>query len=501
MRINLKISDWLRVIIVALAGLSVAAYRLIDQNHPYIDGASVALMVTLGAVLYSVSGRYSSKFPSAILVTVMLIIFVQSRVFVLIIYPESLLHHSRVTSVMFNTTMVYIIVGSIACYLGCAVAYVRYGGRRSRGFREIQGNHDQEVSFFWTVFMISVGLTLAVYYSLGYAGATGSGAHLGFFQRYVARLVAPTAWLIMFLSAYMLHPDRRAKIYLLITAVGAYVIGLMLQGSRSGVFESLTLLLAAKVLLEGNFVLPLRQRHLMLSLIALPVVLLSFQIPTQLREHWYDSKFSLAEHLGDILSGKTPVLGDETMILDISYRLSFIEPTLFPIFATDLDLNDVSDLVNPRTTALSSVNRLIPGKPLGDILFTEYAFGFIYNAQDGVLAYSENGRVDRVGYEWSMFGISYQLFGFYGGCVFIFLVTALLVKLIKVLAASKSIYGVSFGLYFMTIFIVWIRNLGIDNLIDRTAHGFAVLLIYAVLHWMLTRGAKVGSDQAYASMS
>jgi hypothetical protein len=500
LRINLRISGWLRVIIVALAGLSVAAYCLIDEKHPYINGSSVALISVFGAVLYAVSGRYSTKFPSAILVTLLLIIFVQSRLFVLIIYPESLLHNSRVSYAMLNTTMMYIIAGTVCCYLGCAAAHVGYGGLRSRVRRKVQGNGDQAVGFFWTAFMISVGLTLAVYYSLGYAGATGGGAHLGFFQRYVARLVAPTAWLIMFLPAYMLHHNRRAKTYLLITAVGTYIIGLMLQGSRSGVFESLALLLAAKVLLEGNFVLLIRLRHLLLTLLALPVGLLSFQIPTQLRAHWYDSNFSIAVHLGKVLSGETPILEDETMISDISYRLSFIEPTLFPIFASDLGLNDVSDLVNPRTTALLSINRLIPGKPLGDILFTEYAFGYMYE-ENGVMAYSEDGRVDRVGYEWSVFGISYQLFGFYGGCLFILMTTALLVKTVRVFTRRENIYGFSFGLYFMTIFIVWIRNLGIDNLIDRTVHGFAVLVIYAAIYWVITRGAKAGFGRAYASPS
>ena len=500
MRINYKISSWLRVIIVTLMGLSVVAYHHLDQKHPYIDGSSVDLMILFGAVLFGVSGRYSTKFPSAILVTLLLIIFVQSRMFILITYPESLLHHIRVTAAMFNTTLAYMIAGTIACYLGCAVAHLGFGGPRSLSRRETQGGGDQALRFFWTAFMISVGLTLAVYFFLGYAGATGSGAHLGFFQRYVARLVSPTAWLIMFLAAYMLHYNRRAKAYLLITAVGIYIIGLMLQGSRSGVFESLTLLLAAKVLLEGNFVLPIRLRHLLLAVFALPVVLLSFQIPTQLREHWYDSKFTLAGHLGKVLSGETPILGDESMISDISYRLSFIEPTLFPIFAKDLDLNDVSDLVNMRTTALLSINRLIPGKPLGDILFTEYAFGYMYE-ENGVMAYSEDGRVDRVGYEWSLFGISYQLFGFYGGCLFILITTALLVKTVRVFTRRENIYGFSFGLYFLTIFIVWIRNLGIDNLVDRTVHGFAVLLIYAAFYWVITHKAKAGAPRGQINLA
>jgi hypothetical protein len=262
-----------------------------------------------------------------------------------------------------------------------------------------------------------------------------------------------------------------------------YFLSLTLSGSRSGIFEIIILLLSYKLIIDGNFSIKLSGWRIVLLIFLVPLSLVVYQISTQLRAHWYGADLSIASAIDSSLAPENDVLAFKTLISGVSYRLSFLEPTMFPIFAQDLGLNDVTELVNVNTTLLSSINRLIPGKPLGDILFTEYAYGYIYNAQEGVLAYAESGRVDHVSYEWTIFGIAYQLFGFLGGVMFIFGLTALLARIIRKFNRRSDFYGLSCSIFFMGILSVWVRNLGIDNLIDRTAHGLVILFICFAVYW------------------
>jgi hypothetical protein len=254
----------------------------------------------------------------------------------------------------------------------------------------------------------------------------------------------------------------------------------MLRGSRAGLFEILILWLAAKLLIDNNFSIRVNLLRLLLAACSIPIVFATYEISTQLRELRYGREGLTISYFTNYFSSQEFIASATDTVSGISYRLSFIEPTMFPMFTEQLGLNNISGLVNARTTLQSSINRLIPGKPLGNILFSEYAFGYMYNAETGVLAYAENGRVDHVGYEWSMFGISYQLFGRAGGVIFIFLFTAFLGKIVGGFRKSGRFYGCVFGVYFLTVVALWIRNLGIDNMTDAAVHGFIVLGIYAI---------------------
>jgi hypothetical protein len=167
-------------------------------------------------------------------------------------------------------------------------------------------------------------------------------------------------------------------------------------------------------------------------------------------------------------------------IINLSYRVSFLEPTIFTIFTDELYLNNIDELVNIKTTFFSSLNRLIPGKPFGQILYHEYAYGFMYEV-DGVRAYSDDGREDFVGYEWSIFGISYKLFGFIGGLIFTYFITRLLTIIIFYFRKKQSNLNLSIALYMISILVIMVKNFGIDNLIDRTVHG----LIFLVFNFLI----------------
>jgi hypothetical protein len=140
---------------------------------------------------------------------------------------------------------------------------------------------------------------------------------------------------------------------------------------------------------------------------------------------------------------------------------------------------------------------LVPGKPLGDILFSEYAFGYIYNAADGIVAVSADGRIDHVGYEWSMFGISYQLSGYWGGLVLIFGFSMLLARIMRHYRERGGYAGLAYSVFFSTVLAAWVRNLGFDNLIDGQTHNLILLWIYIMGFRCLRKigAARLGGRQ------
>lgn len=447
-----------------------------------MDSFSIFLMVIFAAGLYIFSGRFSSTFPPAIIITLLLILFVQMRALVLIVIPDSLLHSSRITSEMFNVTLGYMLFGMLMCYLGLAWGYGSKGGPDQNTIALNFTKDAFGIKFSAIIFIIMLSLTMLVYYGFGYAGATGSGEHLGFFQRYVARLIFPVGWLMMFLSAYALYSGKNGYSRLFWSVFFLYFISFVLMGSRGGLYEIAILLLSYKIIFRGNFEFKLNGQRILALVGLIPFALFIYRVSSQLRVLWYGGDLSVASVIWLGIESGINFTEISPFLSEVSYRLSFFEPTMFPIFFDELGLNEVSGLVNIGTTFFSSLNRLIPGKPFGEILFTEYAFGFFYDPQ-GILAYSESGRVDYTGYEWSMFGISYQLFGFLGGGLFILAFTALIARFIRIFNSLGGFYGLTCSIFAMGVLSVWIRNLGIDNLIDRSVHGLVVLGLYMVLFW------------------
>lgn len=494
---ELKISSLLRLVIAILAASSLVAFSILEFEHPYFNSISLGLMLFFAGILYFFSGKFSSKYPPAIIVTLLLILFVQLRTAVLVVLPDSLLHSAKVTSEMFNVTLGYMIIGSVACYLGLALGYGNDGRFDLQSKTRNSFQDDFQLRFMAIAFVLTIILSMVIYYSLGYVGATGDGEHLGFFQRYIARFIYPIGWLMMFMATYALHSNKPSHIRLFGVLLGLYFLSFLLSGSRGGIYEIIILILSYKLIVEGDFMIRMSGWRLALLLGVVPVSLVGYWVATQLRAYWYGADQSIFTAFDTLLSSGDGILALENLVSDISHRLSFLEPTMCPIFFQELGLGDVSELVNIKTTVLSSINRLIPGKPLGDILFTEYAYGFIYEPQGGVLAYSESGRIDHVGYEWTIFGIAYQLLGFPAGIILIFGLTALLARIVQAFNKLGNFYGLSCSIFFMGILSVWIRNLGIDNLVDRTVHGFILLLVNFAGFWLARELRKVLTSEGH----
>ena len=461
----MKITDFLRLIIVATATIFLFGYGIVETE--FIDGITLILFLIYACLLYYALGRYSNRNPLTIIVALVLIMFVLIRITTIIFLPESLLYYQYIESKHLNFSLFYIILCSASCILAL----------KTVGWHKInddiisnKSNLSEPLAF--NLLIISLLLTLLVYFFYGYAGSTGSADSQDIFQRYISRFIYPYGWLIIYLVCQKINKN---KINLII-CYSSYALFLTIMGSRSGLYEIIFLMISCHILFNGNEKILISKKYYLISIIFIFIMFLSYVIGTELRQNWYGNSLSMTELLENIFSYRFYQDNLKQNIINLSYRISFLEPTIFTIFTDELNLKNIDELVNIKTTFISSLNRLIPGKPFGDILYHEYAYGFMYEA-NGVRAYSDDGRVDFVGYEWSIFGISYKLFGFIGGLIFTYFITKLLTIIIYHWRKKQSILSLSIALYMMSILVILIKNFGIDNLIDRTIHGLFFLII------------------------
>lgn len=475
----IKISTLLRCIIVMLSTAILLSFFLLRDELTYIDGFGILLIQMICLVLFLALGKFSTKYPPVIIVAVNLILFVVLRLLVLIFYPESFFGGVSVSETMtgeiINGLLFYMLLGTIACIFGIWIGL--RGNARENDNRKERKEPDFTRLLVRVFFFVAI-FRLANYYVSGYVGSPGSGAHLNFFNRYIMRLLDPQALLIMILASYYAHKnERKNNSVVLISSIVGYFLLFSLTGSRGVSLDIIMVLLYSGIFIYGNFVLNIRLRHLFLLLIA-PLVIAVFFLIGEIRVVQFSASNISFYDIINIVSQIDFSRFDIRMVAtNIAYRVTFFEPLFFPMYGTDVGFYDISAIVNYKTAFLSSLNRIIPGKIFGDILFLEYAFPY-YMSYEPTSIITESGRVDNIGYLWTMFGMSYQLFGYAGGILFIFLFTAAIAFLIKLSKRIRSFEGYSYGILSLNVLDMWVKNYGIDNLIDRFFHLAVILLIY-----------------------
>lgn len=487
----IKISTLLQCVIVVLSVAILVSFFSLHEELTYIDGLGILLIEMLCLVLFLALGKFSTKYPPVIIVAVNLILFVILRFLVLIFYPESFFGGVSVSSTMtsnfFNGMLLYMLLGTMACVFGVSFGLssnVREHNNRRQGhdFTRLLGK-----AFFFVIIF-----RLANYYTYGYVGSPGSGEHLNFFNRYIMRLLDPQVLLIMILASYYAHKnERKNNSAVLISSLVGYFLLFSLTGSRGVSLEIIMVLLYSGIFIYGNFVLNIRLRHLFLLLIA-PLVIAAFFLVGAIRAVQFSaSNISFYDIINIVSQIDFSQFDLRKIVTEISYRLTFFEPLFFPMYGSDVAFYDVSAIVNYKTAFLSSLNRIIPGKIFGNILFLEYAFPYYMGGYEATSYITDSGRVDYVGYLWTMFGMSYQLFGYAGGILFIFLFTSAIAFLIKLSKRIRSFEGYSYGMLSLYVLDMWVKNYGIDNLIDRSFHLAVILLIYNV-SLNIIAGQKLG---------
>lgn len=445
-------------------GILVGWAYLVSDGFAYFDTRSLIITELLFLLLFWSTFKFTDKHPLALVVTFVISVQIGVRLVSLFFQPDWIFGFGApgLNATVFSQLLAYIFLGTAACFCGIVA-----GDWFAKGMVVARERSPTYLPFapLKTVFMLFLGLHYFNFIVFGYAGASGSGENLNVFTRYVLRVLDPMMVFFMLMTSYYWVDRRNSSskrwMYFMWVCSFAYTT---LIGGRGGYYELLVMMLNV----GSVFTLPLRirvsPRNAVLGIMALLATPFLFEYSTKVRvTQWYSP--TIASEFGN----------QTEVIKGIFQRISLVEQTLHPMFAKEMGYNDISDLVNIKTTVQSTLNRLIPGRPFGEILFSEFAFGFLYK-KEGALVGRVGDRIDYVGYEWGMYAISYQLFGYFGGLFFIFFFTALIsfgVTALLRLSTFRS-YCLAVLLSFTTY--VWVRNLGLDNLIDRVCHSGVVML-------------------------
>ena len=471
----IRFSYILRFIVFLFALCVLFSYRFFASGHLYFNLYSLLLIESICLFIFYTSGKFSTRFPLIILFNFLIILFVVSRIFVLILKPDEFVGYGSLNSEMMNSTLLFIFLGIMASTFG-----VKFGCSIKNRFSVNSRNLDDRgmpvpasvVKFLVAVFLLTIAFQMLNYYMKGYAGATGSGETLSFFWRYPARLLNPIVMIMVLFAAYIVYghekPHKWAKHRIVFCAV-LLVLFLLAQASRSGLFEIAILFLVFNIAQKGNFRIRLSLGKMILILLAVPFSMITYVYASSLRVlQWSHGDTSLNSYIANYSA--TIDMMKEMSVFDImspiSYRLNSLRQIVCVMHGENMGLNDISHMVNVKTTLLSSLDRMVPGNLFEGIMISEYAFGFMYRPE-GIIASVAGDSVNYVGYEWNVFGISYQLFGYFGGIVFIFLVSALFGYLINFCIRKRGLWGYSFGILGVYSYYMWITNYGIDNLIDK----------------------------------
>ena len=475
---SVKISLFFRVVILLFALATVLVF-FFGGNHPYINGTGLLLIELFFLLLFIFSGELSEKCPPLLLVIFLLTLFFVTRIFVYMLFPESFFGNIYTEYTMFNAMLLYVLLGALVVLVGVLIGYSLI--EKKVDFTNIKNNTNLTVLGWFALFVII--FELVVFFVFGHVGSTGSGAHLGFFQRYLARLFNPLIAVLIFWTAYTLSSKKsKSEKRLFFAVIIFYFLSFFLSGSRAGVFEIIMLFLAATLFLKGNLRITLKTRYVLLAILLIPFLLLGHVAATELRDVQWTLEESTLEEVTEAIFDVDIIDFDyKQTVLGVSRRLSLLEPLFYVMFPGEHGMNDVSEIVNWKTTTKSSVNRIVPGVIFQDVIFTEYAFGYLLS-DEGIVFFTSSGNTNFVGYEWGMHGISYQLFGYGGGLVFLFLVSGLLGFLISLGYRRKTLFCACLGVFFVYVLHFWVRTFGIDNLVDRTFFGFMLMLVYLFVY-------------------
>ena len=461
MRLTIHFETLFRATTLFFAFLLLGIY-LWQPDHPYIDGLSIFLAEVLFSVLYIVNGTFTRRYPSARMISIVVLVFIELRLIAVFLHPNWLFLSSRTTYNTINDTLTYVILGTVCCFVGLASGSILAGRRK---IKEVFYSDTRFFSIAGFGCIAASLIALAHHYLVGFAGSTMTGDHLNFFTRYVSRFIEPLVLMTISLVAYnRLERKTIAERSLLILTVFVFLAFLALTGSRAAVYEVFIMVIAAFPTHSGEFKVKVSVERIAIVAVLMLLVPKTFNYSTNLRVDRYES-------------GMSYEMGASPVFEQISRRLSILENTMFPLCVKEMGLFDVSDVVNGESTLLASINRIIPGKILGTTLFSEFAYCRFWR-QGGCIAYDVLGRTDYVAYEWGMWGIGYQLFGYLGGLGFIFLFTLLLSYVsqkFRNMGTVSSLCLVALGDYAMQF---WVKNLGMDSFAQRFFTFYFLMMVY-----------------------
>lgn len=452
--------------------------------HPYFDSMNYFLCYGLCALLFVASGRLAELFPLFRPVTLVVFLFFILRLVVVAYFPDWLLLADRVTYKTLEEMLVYVLLGSFFAYL--AIILASWAAERFDKGRPREYIHPGPFYAVGAFSIFSSVLMVANHFIFGFVGSgSGSAEHLNFFSRYVIRLFDPMAFLIITAVGYYLLPRKNdlTKKFFSLTIL-AFFVGVTVTGSRAAAYEALVLYLALISTVQNKFPVTVSVKRVFALLLLIAATPILFDFATSLR----GSRYTASTVNFYSLDSYHPVFQH------ISRRVSLVESTMFPLSVEDMRMNDVSELVNVETTVQSTINRLVPGKPFGRMLGSEYLWCYLIR-KDGCYIFESLERTDVVGFEWGMYGIGYQLFGYTGGQAFIF-VSCFLIAFFAQMVRQMQTWG-ALSVYCLANYALqfWVKNLGVDNWFDRFAHQYFLMGLYLVVISWISRTKAVQASQ------
>ncbi len=465
MKINITLNRLFRIGLVALGIITIIVYFSVE-HYRYFNETSLLLALGFIVLQYFVSGTLAKRYPVIWMVLFMVTLMVSIRLTCLAYNENWIRINPQINSEIFNHCLAYMLVGLALCILG-----IVHGGKLGKmSPRHSLSGRYVDFKFISLCFLFALFCWGYSFFAYGYWGQSGSGKHLNFFSRYVIRFIEPSVVKVLFFVSffYALNRNYRSTKTILIAVLTIYMIYMTIIGTRSGVLEVILPIVGTYFLFKDTLRFRFTILQFSLSLFALLALPILFHAATNFRAlTWYTQTESSEELKA------TP----EILVQMASERASLIEATLRPLFANELEYYDISGLVNLKTTILSTINRVIPGHLLGDILYSEFAYSYLISSE-GHIALDSMERVDYNSYEWGMWGINYQLFGYFGGLFAIYVFSFLFSLAIQILK-HRATYGSLCVASLLTFEVsCFVRTLGLDNFGNRFGNQIVLLIGY-----------------------
>ena len=470
-----------------LEQLSIVFFTLIDvifltssADHQFFDGETLSIIIlfALGRILLLY--MFADRSPPLMLIVLITILFFDTRMTVLVIWPTEAFAASNWTYDSVNFALGYMSLVLIAAMIGASLAPIGSWNSTPRLLAPWTEEGKSAADIAFVLLCITITVQLVLYFSFGEVSHKLDHSEDQIIKRVGNQIFQLTSVIALYFGVLRYYPQRRK--YYLILFIIIFLVYSIITGSRSGLLTAAIFAIILEMSIRGNFSIKINITTVSVVILALLALLPIWYLATIIRALFWQSggvAFIGSDYLSD-------TFGDmiDTMISNVSLRLNMIDYYFFQMGAS----YDGSDLVNIGTQILSTINMSFPFHPFDNVIPAELAFGYLLSSK-GVWVGTE-----YTAYEWELHGICWQLFGWFGP-VFAFIATYGLSCLFSKLSFSRTILGSTVCFMAGYAIILWIQNFGFDNFISRQIRPLIFLIPYLAVFRGLVEAMKRTTTQ------
>lgn len=467
--------------------VGIVVIYLLNGPGLLADLTSVLLIIALAfvcQVILKTTDKQNTPFD--VLLVLVIFTFFNLRFMVLMLYPDQYIFPwLNVDSEDINQTLFFLLMGVVV-----ATAGFRLG---SKEFFSGKRTKQAERAFYiptgrlFILTLVYIGIQMILWFTLGtassYLGESESGGLL-FLRHFVS---VETVVMIATISAIeSWRTVEKVDRYLFYTLIGVAYGYSILSGSRAGFFTLGVLVFIYLTIKHGDFVIG--RKHVSLLGAALLISIVMFPVATLIRGAWTTAseRGSLSSVTTDIWDQDTAAdTGFGSLLLSQSDRVNGLDPLL--IIVRQKDVNSQVQYVNIEQTVKSTVNVLVPSailgrKPFPGVMPASRLFTLIYRgrSEDQI---NTNYQTDM----WTLWGISYALFGWSGGIAVIFIVSFIAAVVYKRLGQMDTKYSLLLRVWWIFSIFYLLLSYGFDTTTMTAVDillqgGIAILLLRPRAH-------------------